>query len=67
MGLDPLVLYNAACDWALLGEPDHALDRLERAIEVGVAIADWIKQEPDFESVRDHPRFQAIVKRIAPI
>jgi adenylate cyclase len=63
---DPLVLYNAACNWALLGERDHALDGLERAIEAGVAVADWIKHDPDFESVRDHPRFQAIVKRITP-
>ena len=23
---DPLILYNAACNWALLGESDHALD-----------------------------------------
>jgi adenylate cyclase len=63
---DPLVLYNAACNWALLGEPDHALDGLERAIEAGVAVADWIKHDPDFESLRSHERFQAIVKRIAP-
>jgi hypothetical protein len=35
-------------------------------IEAGVAVGDWIKHDPDFESLRDHPRFQAIVKRIAP-
>jgi adenylate cyclase len=63
---DPLVLYNAACNWALLGETDHALDGLERAIEAGVAVGDWIKHDPDFASLRGHPRFQAIVKRIAP-
>ena len=63
---DPLVLYNAACNWALLGETDHALDGLERAIEAGVAVGDWIKHDPDFASVRGHPRFQAIVTRIAP-
>jgi hypothetical protein len=50
----------------LLGETDHALDGLERAIEAGVAVGDWIKHDPDFESLRGHPRFQAIVKRIAP-
>jgi adenylate cyclase len=64
---DPLVLYNAACNWALLGETDHALDGLERAIEAGVAVGDWIKHDPDFASLRGHPRFQAIVKRIAPL
>jgi adenylate cyclase len=63
---DPLVLYNAACNWALLGETDQALDGLERAIEAGVAVGDWIKHDPDFQNLRSHPRFQAIVKRIAP-
>ena len=63
---DPLVLYNAACNLALLGEGERALDGLERAIEAGVAVGDWIKHDPDFESLRSHPRFQAIVKRIAP-
>ena len=63
---DPLVLYNAACNFALLGETNHALDGLERAIEAGVAVGDWIKHDPDFESLRDHPRFQAIMTRIAP-
>jgi adenylate cyclase len=70
MGLapnDPLVLYNAACNLAMLGEGERALDGLERAIEAGVAVGDWIKHDPDFESLRDHPRFQAIVKRIAPL
>jgi len=64
--VDPIVLYNAACNWALLGETDHALDGLERAIEAGVAVGDWIKHDPDFASLRGHPRFQAIVKRIEP-
>jgi adenylate cyclase len=64
---DPLVLYNAACNWALLGETDHALDGLEHALEAGVAVGDWINHDPDFESLRGHPRFQAIVKRITPV
>lgn len=63
---DPVVLYNAACNLAQLGEYDRALDGLERSIEAGVAVGDWIKHDPDFENLRDHPRFQAIVKRIAP-
>src|SRR5437667_2917539 len=63
---DPVILYNAACNLAQLGEHDSALDGLERSIEAGVAVGDWIKHDPDFESLRDHPRFQAIVKRIAP-
>jgi adenylate cyclase len=63
---DPVILYNAACNLAQLGEHEKALDGLERSIEAGVAVGDWIKHDPDFEGLRDHPRFQAIVKRIAP-
>jgi adenylate cyclase len=63
---DPLVLYNAACNLAMLGESDRALDGLERAIEAGVAVGDWIHHDPDVATLRGHPRFQAIVKRIAP-
>ena len=63
---DPLILYNAACNWALLGEHERALDGLERALEAGVAVGDWIRHDPDFESLHNHPRFQAIVKRITP-
>jgi len=63
---DPVILYNSACNLAQLGEHDRALDGLERSIEAGVAVGDWIKHDPDFENLRYHPRFQAIVKRIAP-
>ena len=63
---DPVMLYNAACQMAVLGESERALDVLERSIEAGVAVGEWIKNDPDFEDLRDHPRFQSIVKRIAP-
>jgi adenylate cyclase len=63
---DPVILYNAACNLAQLGDPDRALDELEHSIDAGVAVGDWIKHDPDFERLREHPRFQAIVKRITP-
>jgi tetratricopeptide (TPR) repeat protein len=63
---DPLILYNAACNWALLGEHERAFDGLERALEAGAAVGDWLRYDPDFESLRSHARFQTILKRIAP-
>jgi hypothetical protein len=50
----------------MLGESDRALDGLESALEAGVSVGDWIQHDPDFESLRGHPRFREILKRIAP-
>jgi adenylate cyclase len=63
---DPVILYNNACTLAVLGEEEGALDALERALDVRVSHWDWITRDPDWERLRDHPRFQALVKRIQP-
>jgi len=62
---DDAVLYNAGCALAVLGEQERALDALERAIDAGLAGGDWIPRDPDWEPLRDHPRFQALVERLA--
>jgi adenylate cyclase len=63
---DDAILYNAACALATLGEDERALDVLQRAIEAGLAGGDWVVRDPDWEGLRDHPRFQALAKRLAP-
>ena len=57
----PLMLYNVACFHAVAGRSGHALDHLERAIELGMRNRDWLLTDPDLASVRDHPRFQALL------
>ena len=68
MEIDPdenLVLYNAACTWALLGEADHALALLDKwAPKAGIEKKQWIKVDSDFDSLRDDPRFQRLVEQI---
>jgi hypothetical protein len=61
---DDAILYNAGCALAVLGNEQRALDALELAIEAGLAGGDWIPRDPDWERLRDHPRFQALIKRI---
>jgi adenylate cyclase len=62
---DDAILYNSACVFALIGEEGRALDTLERAIEAGLTGGDWFARDPDLARLRDHPRFQALMKRIA--
>jgi serine/threonine protein kinase/Flp pilus assembly protein TadD len=60
---EPAILYNVACTYALNGEREKALDCLARALENGFAHLEWIENDPDFNSLHDHPRFQALLKR----
>jgi len=60
---DDAILYNASCVFALLGKEDQALTGLQRAIEAGLAGGDWVSHDPDWERLRNHPRFQTLVQR----
>jgi tetratricopeptide (TPR) repeat protein len=51
------LLYNLACAESRLGERDAALAHLERAIEIWPGFREAAIGDPDFESVRDDPRF----------
>jgi hypothetical protein len=57
-------LYNAACFHALAGESTRALDLLERSISTGEGFRDWIENDADFDSLRDLPRFRALMARL---
>jgi len=63
---DFLTLYNAACVYALLGEHERAIDLLEEALPVGHSeIRAWVQRDSDLDGLRSHPRFQALVKKLA--
>jgi len=57
-------LYNVACAYARAGRPDQALDVLERALGRAVTNLAWIVNDPDWNDLRDHPRFQALLARL---
>ena len=58
---NPLMLYNIGCLYAMAGKNGLALDHLERSIELGMRNKDWLMTDPDLESVRDEPRFAALL------
>jgi hypothetical protein len=55
------MLYNVGCLHAVSGRPELALDHLERAMELGMRNVDWLMTDPDLASIRDDPRFAALV------
>jgi adenylate cyclase len=58
--------YNAACAYALMGEAERAIDLLERTIpQVRGQLRTRARHDSDFDSLRTHPRFQALLKRMA--
>jgi adenylate cyclase len=62
---DPGVAYNVACLYARLGESERAMDILEQRVERGSMLpADWVRNDPDFDSLHDDPRFQRFLERL---
>lgn len=61
---DSQTLYNAACTWAQLGESDRAFELLDRWLpKAGIEKRQWLRQDIDFEPLRDDPRFKDLLER----
>lgn len=53
-----------ALDYAKLGEKEKALTWLERAYEAHTRDLIYLNVEPQYDPIRDDPRFQEVVRRI---
>jgi serine/threonine protein kinase/Tfp pilus assembly protein PilF len=61
---DSSVLYNVACTYATLGRHDDAIMGLEKAVKNGFGHREWIENDPDLQSLRGDPRFEALRKQL---
>ncbi|WEX86399.1 adenylate/guanylate cyclase domain-containing protein [Sinorhizobium garamanticum] len=60
---DARACYNNACAYALLGEQEQAMELLEHSLPlVSPELHAWIRNDPDLDAVRSHPRFQELLK-----
>lgn len=59
---DPFTRYYAANMYALTGDTERALDSLERvAARFPALTAERLRRDPDFETLRGTPRFEALM------
>jgi adenylate cyclase len=61
---DQSVLNNGACLRARAGLKDEALTLLEQTFARGLGNLDWIENDPDYDSIRNEPRFQALLETL---
>jgi adenylate cyclase len=54
-------LGNGACLQAMLGHADRAIALLERVSAKGWGQRDWLERDPDYDNIRDDPRFQRLL------
>jgi tetratricopeptide (TPR) repeat protein len=60
---DPDFNFSLAQIASLQGRTQDALDRLEIALDAGIDFRTWIMVQPDFDPIRDDPRFQELKRR----
>jgi len=58
---DSAAIYNIACAHALMRNTDEALDWLARSIDAGFGEMEHARSDPDLESIRNDPRFEALL------
>lgn len=59
---DPLMLYNAGCFYAQMGDTKAAIQSLRDAIAVGYGNFEWLQRDTDLDSLRDEPEFKELIK-----
>jgi Flp pilus assembly protein TadD len=62
---NPIAHYNLACSLALKRRKADAVRALRRAVEFGYRDLDWLREDPDLASLRDHADFREIQADIA--
>jgi len=57
-------LVNGACLRARLGLKEEALELLERSFARGWGKRDWVEHDPDYDIMRDDPRFKRLLAKL---
>ncbi|CAB1063150.1 Adenylate cyclase (EC [Olavius sp. associated proteobacterium Delta 1] len=58
---EPYLLYGIACLYSLIGKPEEAVYYLTKSVEVGFAHRQYLEKDSDFDAIRDHPSYKALI------
>jgi adenylate cyclase len=59
---DPIMMYYGACLYARLGEKQRAVELIKNAVAHGYENFEWIKRDPDFNSIRNEPEYVELMR-----
>jgi tetratricopeptide (TPR) repeat protein len=61
---DMSTLVCATCLRAQAGQKEEAINTFERLVALGWGKRDWVEHDPDYDCLRDNPRFQKLLARL---
>ena len=61
---DPLVHYNLACSYSLLGRRDQALESLGEAVNLGYNDLHHLENDSDLDSLRDDEEYLILINKL---
>jgi adenylate cyclase len=61
---EPHLLYGIACLYSMTGKIEESIYYLEKAFEVGFAHRRYLEKDGDFDPIRSHPGYQALIQKL---
>ncbi len=61
---DPLVHYNLACSFSLMGRLNKSLESLEKAIDLGYDDLTHLLNDSDLNSLRDEDGYKVLINKL---
>jgi TolB-like protein/Flp pilus assembly protein TadD len=59
---DQIIIYNAACFYALIGDKTASIETLKKAIDNGFGNYEYVKHDPDLYSLKSEPDFIELMR-----
>jgi TolB-like protein/Flp pilus assembly protein TadD len=59
---EPHLLYGIACLYSMTGKIEESIYYLKKAVEAGFAHRQYLEKDSDFDPIRSHPAYKALVK-----